>query len=104
MRLAHFQGQTFGKRGPYRYLVQQATINTWNGHGATFTACLDSLPKCMEAVSGQEHGHLCPVIEGIDTGAMRFHPHCINTGIGSAPPSQILERLADIDLLVVKDG
>src|SRR5262249_59003545 len=58
----------------------------------------------MEAVSSQEHGHLGPVIEGIDTGAMRFHPHRIDAGIGSAPSRQILECLADIDLLVVEDG
>src|SRR6266700_718980 len=58
----------------------------------------------MEAVSGQEHGHLCPVIEGINAGAMGFHPYRINAGIGSAPSGQILERLADIDFLVVEDG
>jgi len=74
-----------GKRGPYRHLIQQAAIDIWNGHGATFTACLDGLPRCMEAVSGQEHGHLCPVIEGIDAGATRFHLHRINVGIGFAP-------------------
>src|SRR4030095_793302 len=65
---------------------------------------MDGLPQCMEAVSGQEHGHLCPVIECIDTRAVCFHPHRINAGIRSAPPSQIVERLADIDLLIVEDS
>src|SRR5262245_52137828 len=35
---------------------------------------------------------------------MRFHPHCVNAGIGSTPPSQILECFADIDLLIVEDS
>src|SRR5689334_11863052 len=104
MRLAHFQGQTFGKRGSYWHFIQQAAIDTWYGHGAAFTACLDSLPQRMEAVSSEEHGHLCPIIESVDAGAMCFHPYRINAGIGSAPSGQILECLTDINLLVVKDG
>src|SRR5947208_5990661 len=58
----------------------------------------------MQAVSGQKHGHLCPVIEGINTGAVCFHAHRVNSGIGSTPSGQIVESLADIDLPVVEDG
>jgi hypothetical protein len=70
-------------------LANAAAIGTLSS-----TVRMDGLPQCMEAVSGQEHGHLCPVIECIDTRAVRFYPHRINVGIRSAPPSQIVEGLA----------
>ena len=61
--------------------LSASTIDAWNGHDAAFTARVDGLTQRVEAVSGEEHSHLGPVIEGVDTRAMCFHPHRINTGI-----------------------
>ena len=104
MRLAHFKGEPFCEGGTQGKPIQKTSVDAGYRDGTAFPARVDSLPQGMEAVSGQVDGHLGPVIERIDTGAMRFHSYRIDAGIGTTPPGQLLQRLADIDLLVVEDG
>src|SRR5207253_2160402 len=88
--------------GSHRDLIQKASVDASDGHGAAIAAAGDCLPQSSWPVCSHSQGLLDSVVSTPEPVGMRFHSNRIDTGIGSAASRHLAQSLVYIGLFVIQ--
>src|SRR5687768_12484073 len=98
MRLAHLEGQTFGKSRPKREFVQKPAVDSGYRNRPTFATDENRLPQRMHAIGGQIKRSFGTVVDSVESGAVGFQPDRVNTGIRTHAAGHGLQLVVNVFL------